>query len=108
MNLATPINFHTADKVSRLVSEAHGDAQVLLAMRRAIEQAIAKGLNEAEAIAIERLEVLNPDLTIKALREQFAPAVLMDSFVDGFYAARQTLYRVSGECFPEPPVEVEE
>ena len=56
----------------------------------------------------EYLEVLDADLVMEALRKQFSPEGVYDGFVDGFWAARQTLRNTSGNDYPEPPVEKED
>lgn len=106
MNYSSPLNPFTSDKRSRIASDAASDADVLLAMRRKIERAVEKGLHEAELLSLE-LELLNPELTMAALRKQFDPAILQDSFVDGFWAARKLLWSQTGEDFPEPPMDAE-
>lgn len=108
MNFTGPLNPWTSDKPSRLSVRCDGDADVLLAMRRHIEKGIRDGLHQAHLEGIGFLEVLDADLVIEALRKQFSPENVHDFFVDGFYAARETLRKVSGNDYPEPLPEKED
>lgn len=108
MNYSSPLNIHTADKPTRPSIRCDGDADVLLAMRRHVEKGIRDGLHQAHLEAIEYLEVLDADLVMEALRKQFSPENVHDLFVDGFHAARETLRKVSGNDYPEPPAEKED
>lgn len=106
MNYSSPLNPFTSDKRSRIQAQAEDDAVVLYGMRLKIEAAIERGLHLASLDAMD-LQVLDETAVMDALRKQFDPAILMDSFVDGFYAARKTLSSITGQDFSEPPMDAE-
>lgn len=104
MNLINP---WTSDRPSRQQIMADDDAATLYAMRLKIEQAIRRGLHEAHLEAID-LELLDGDEVMASLRKEFDPKAIHDLLVDGFSDARKQLWNITGNDYPEPPMDVED